>query len=75
MRLVGKVIGYLISALGLGILIFSLLGLLDPQGVQMANDSDPFGVPPSTTQLLLHVAVGIAMLAAGAWLVVRNRRV
>jgi len=75
MRLVGKVIGYLLSALGLGIVIFSLLGLLDPQGAQMANDSDPFGVPPSTTQLLLHVAFGIAMLAAGTWLVVRNRRV
>ncbi|MEL1264204.1 hypothetical protein [Pseudoxanthomonas putridarboris] len=74
MRYAEKVIGYLISALGLGIVIFGLLGLLDPLGAQITNDSDPFGVPPSATQLLLHVALGIAVLVAGIWLAVRNRR-
>jgi hypothetical protein len=74
MRTVGKAIGYLLSALGLGIFIFGMLGLIDP-GTQQANDSDPFGVPPSAAQIFLHMAFGFAMLIAGFWLVVRNRRV
>ncbi|NZA25760.1 hypothetical protein H0E84_05135 [Luteimonas sp. SJ-92] len=75
MRFVGKAIGYLVSALGLGIVIFGLLAVADPQGAQLANDSNPFGATPSTAQLLLHVATGVALLALGIWLVVRKPRV
>ena len=75
MRFSVRAIGYLVSALGLGIVIFGLLALADPQGVQLANDSDPFGAPPQTGQLLLHVAVGVAFLALGIWLVARKPRV
>ena len=75
MRFVGKAIGYLISALGLGIVIVGLLAIADPQGAQLANDADSFGVPPSIAQLLLHVAVGVALSALGIWLVVRKQRV
>ena len=75
MRFVGKAIGCLVSALGLGIVIFGLLAVADPQGAQLANDSNPFGAPPSTSQLLLHVAVGVALLTFGIWLVVRKPRV
>jgi hypothetical protein len=75
MRFAAKAIGYLVSALGLGVAIFGLLALADPQGSQLANDSDPFGAPPQTGQLLLHVAVGVALLALGIWLVARKPRV
>jgi len=75
MRFSVRAIGYLVSALGLGVVIFGLLALADPQGVQLANDSDPFGAPPQTGQLLLHVAVGVAFWALGIWLVARKPRV
>ncbi|WAC63720.1 hypothetical protein OVA13_02705 [Pseudoxanthomonas sp. SL93] len=75
MRLVGKVVGYLISALGIGIAIFGLLAVADPQGAQLANDFDPFGVPPSTAQRMVHIAVGVALSALGIWLVARKPRV
>ncbi|MEJ2790969.1 MULTISPECIES: hypothetical protein [unclassified Pseudoxanthomonas] len=75
MRLVGKAIGYLISVLGIGIVIFGLMVVADPQGAQLANDFDPFGVPPSTAQLLVHIAVGLALSALGIWLVARKSRV
>lgn len=74
MRLVGKAIGYLISALGLGIVVFGLLAVADPQGAQLANDSAPFGAPPSTGQGLLRIVVGAVLSALGFWLVVRKSR-
>jgi hypothetical protein len=66
--------GYLASGVGLGIVAFTLLALLDPQGAQMANDSNPFGQPPSNAKLLKHLAVGLALVPIGAWLVARGRR-
>ena len=67
-----RAIGYVTSAIGLGIATFGLLALADPQGTQLANDSSPIGPPPSLTQLLLHVFVGAALLALSAWLVARK---
>lgn len=75
MRLVGKAIGYLLSALGLGIVIFGLLAVADPQGAQLANDADPFGVPKWIGELFVRVAIGLAISAMGIWLVVRKSRV
>ena len=75
MRFVGKAIGYLLSAFGAGIVIFGLLAIADPQGTQLASDSDPFGVPPSTIDLLMHIAVGVAAASLGVWLVARKYRV
>ena len=74
MRFVGKAIGYLISALGFGVLIFSVLALADPHGAQHANDSAPFGVPPSSAQILLQIAAGVVGVVLGFWLVVRKHR-
>ena len=72
MRFLVKAIGCLTAALGVGIVLFGLVALADPQGTQLANDSDPFGAPPSTAHLLLHVAVGGALSALGIWLVARK---
>ena len=62
MRSVAKAIGYVVSALGLGIVIFGLFAVADPQATQLSNDSNPFGSPPSMTQLVLHVSVGAVLL-------------
>ena len=75
MRFAVRAIGYLVSALGLGVAIFGLLALADPQGAQLANDSDPFGAPPQTGMLLLHIAAGVALMALGIWLVARKPQV
>ena len=75
MRFAVRAIGYLVSALGLGVTIFGSLALADPQGAQLANDSDPFGAPPQAGLLLLHIAAGVALLALGIWLVARKPRV
>ena len=75
MRFAVRAIGYLVSALGLGVAIFGLLALADPQGAQLANDSDPFGAPPQTGMLLLRIAAGVALMALGIWLVARKPQV
>nr|CAS02918.1 putative integron gene cassette protein [uncultured bacterium] len=65
MRFLSKVIGYLISSLGLGVVIFGLLALADPHGSQHANDSDPFGLPPSNAQILVLISFGVLGLILG----------
>lgn len=68
MKLAGKMLGWLVTALGLSVLLIGLLAIFDPQGAQHANDSDPFGTPPSIARLWMCIAIGAAMAIAGLWL-------
>lgn len=75
MRLTLKLIGFLLTASGLGGAVFTVLGLMDSQQAQMADDANPFGTPPTTAQLLAHLAICLAVLGAGLWLLlVRSNR-
>ena len=71
---IGKTVGILSCTLGLGIVIFALLAIVDPQDAQLANDADPLGTPPSTVGLLLEMFVGAGFLGLGAWFVARRPR-
>lgn len=68
---ISKVVGYLGSSLGAGILVFALLAMADPGGAQLADDHDPFGPPPSIGELPCQVAIGAGLLASGIWLAAR----
>jgi hypothetical protein len=62
-----------LSFLGSGL---SIIAILDPAGAQMANDSDPFGVPPSFGQsaAILGGCVAVGMFGAILiWLACRRR--
>lgn len=72
MRVLRKVAGGIAFIAGLVVFSLGLLALADPAGAQLSNDEDPFGAPPSAMQLWAHLAVGAAIAAAGAWLVVRK---
>jgi hypothetical protein len=75
MRLTLKLIGFLLTVSGLGGAVFTLIGLANPQQAQLANDSDPFGAPPTTEELLVHLAVCAAILGIGLWLMlIRSNR-
>lgn len=73
MRIVQKALGVLLAALGLGATVFTLLALADPQGAQLANDADPFGVPSSTAEALTRLAGGLVALIVGLWLILRRK--
>jgi hypothetical protein len=47
LAVVGWLLSYPLSALALGIALFSLFGIADPSGTQMADDGDPFAPPAS----------------------------
>ncbi|MGO1068591.1 hypothetical protein [Lysobacter sp. CA199] len=66
-------IGVLICLVALMVAAFAMLALLDPAGAQLANDADPFGTPPSTAALLGRLAVSLAVMAGGIWLLLRPR--
>ena len=73
MRVAAKALGVFLSALGLGVSLFALLALADPQGAQLANDADPFGAPSTTTETLLHLAAGLIALGTGCWLILHRK--
>lgn len=71
--ILSKGLGILLSALGfLGCLV-SAHALLDPREVQLSNDADPFGAPPTAGETWLHLAVWFAVLCLGLWLFFRRR--
>lgn len=65
-------LGYVCSLAGFIGLIAAAISLLDPAGIQMANDHDPFGDPPATFEVLLLGAGSAAILGLGGWLVFRK---
>jgi len=57
--------------------LFSLLmplGVLDPAGFQHANDSDPFGVPPSRVSFGALAALGVVVASGGFVAILRAVR-
>lgn len=61
-----------LGAVGLVVGVLGLIGILDPVGAKMADDSDPFG--PTTgivPRSLVMIFVSIAVIAAGAYLIWR----
>ena len=68
MRFTLKLIGFLLTASGLGGAVFTFIGLVDPQQAQLANGSDHFGATPSAEQLMLNLALSVIVLGIGLWL-------
>ena len=51
--------GLLLLVVGLVTVLVAILGIIDPEGAQFANDADPFGQPPP-------IGWDIALLLLGA---------
>lgn len=76
LRLVGGLIGSLLVLLGLIGSAVSVLALIDPVGTKAADDSDPFGVPPSFLESLGVLGSYLAIGGLGVyllWLLCRRR--
>lgn len=69
MRAVRTFLGWMVASIGAGVLLVALLALVDPVGSQLANDSDPFGIPASATEALILAGSGLVTLLLGVWLV------
>jgi hypothetical protein len=68
MALLRKAFGSISFGAGLGITVFAVLAIVDPVGSQMANDADPFGMPPTTVESLAYLAIGVALCVGGYFL-------
>ncbi len=59
-----RLIGGALVLLALAAMPVQILALVDPAGTKMADDADPFGVPPSRSKtaitMLVTAAVGLA---------------
>ena len=73
-KLVSLALGYGVILIGGVVTLSGLLGILDPQGIQQADDADPFGVAPSLKELWGHAIAGLFIVLAGGWWVARNHR-
>jgi hypothetical protein len=67
-----KFIGILLAAFGSLILAFAAMTLIDPSGSQMADDTNPFGMPPSGLRSFTAGLFGFAAAFAGWKLVYRK---
>lgn len=63
-----KFIGVIFSLHGLLGVLVSIVAIIDPVGTQLANDSDPFGVPPTQTESLQILAGYFFLLSLGVWI-------
>lgn len=74
MTILLKTVGAIISVFALLGCLISVHGLISPAALQLANELDPFGIPPGAPESLLHLAVFAAILASGLWLMSGSRR-
>ena len=73
MTVLAMALGGLISGFAFLGCFFSALALIDPRGAQLTNDADPFGIPPTACELWLELALWLALLCVGLWLLLRRR--
>ena len=73
-RLLSIVAGFGLSLLGLVGSFVSILAIIDPVGTKMADDADPFGLPPTTAESSLVLLAYMAIMSIGAWLSWRGAR-
>ena len=69
-----RALGALLAVFALPGVLFSVHALIDPREAQLANDSDPFGPPPTVSESSLHLGVWLILLGIGLWLCFRRRR-
>jgi hypothetical protein len=68
-KMLGRVtLGVGVFGMGAIIGLISLLAILDPAGVRMANDADPFGKPPSMMYDVVLLGVSGVFMAGAVWL-------
>jgi hypothetical protein len=67
-------LGWLIILFGFLGLGLSVVALLDPVGTKMADDSDPFGTPPSLIESLFSTLISVGIFSLGIWLVVKSSK-
>ena len=67
--------GFVLFLFGLFGALFGLISIVDPVGTQMANDSDPFGEPPTLVKSIAITGMYLALAVIGGWLFKRGQRV
>lgn len=69
LRILLAVLGvFVFSFGGVGVLV-GIIAIVDPEGTQHANDSDPFGTPPPLSKSLALTEVFLAVAALGVYAV------
>lgn len=66
MMLLLRIVGWVCLGLGVGSAIFGAWAFFDPSTIQLANDADPFGAPPSRLRIAFQFVFSIALAVFGA---------
>lgn len=69
MKLLFRIVGWLCIAFGAGSAIFAVYAFIDPAGAQLADDGNPFGTPPSRSQIAFQFVFSLMVAAIGARMV------
>lgn len=69
-----RIVGWLCIAFGAASAIFALYAFVDPAAAQIANDSDPFGTPPTRSQTAFQFLFSLVVVLIGASMAKRKKR-
>ena len=75
--LIALLMGGALTVLGMFGSAAAVFGILDPVGAKMADDGDPFGLPPTVGESLTLLGAYLALAAVGgfiAWFAFRRMR-
>ena len=59
--------------IGSVVALVGVIAVVDPIGTKAADDSDPFGTPPSRWESAAITGAGLVLLGGGAFLVAKTR--
>jgi hypothetical protein len=74
MRVTFIVLSALLIAVGSVIAFVGTVGIVDPAGTKLADDSDPFGTPAPRWEAAVICAFGVALIGVGVLLAVKRPR-
>jgi len=66
------ILGVSLATIGVILLIVSVFAFLDPVGTKMADDTDPFGTPPSRLASFLTGLLSLGAASIGLTLIFRK---
>ncbi len=67
LRLLLSLVSLSLVMVAVGAFAVYAFGILDPKSLQMANDGDPFGTPPSLVSSAVGCLISLSVLVGGAW--------
>lgn len=73
MRVTYVILAAVMVAIGFVVALVGVIAVVDPAGTKAADDSDPFGTPPSRWVSAAFTVAGLALVGGGVLFAAKSR--